>query len=132
MARVPWKRLASDLRDDEAGDAYHASLRRRLTNVEEGQRQLERELVEEMAGALGRSEAKVKQAVAELAAFEAGLDARTAAGEHVDAVALERHRALRTVALAKRRDLLIHREAIGMPPREELLAELYPIGPPRR
>lgn len=63
--------------------------------------EVQRELLEEMAGALGRAEQRVKEAIATLARLERG----TAAW-----------RAQRERALTLRRDLAIHREALRFPP----------------
>lgn len=61
---------------------------------------VQRELLEEMAGALGRTERRLKEAVAALALLPHGSDA---------------WHAQRQRALSMRRDLEIHREALRFP-----------------
>jgi hypothetical protein len=63
--------------------------------------EVQRELLEEMAGALGRAERRVKEAIAALTTLERGSPAWHAQRER---------------ALALRRDLAIHREALRFPP----------------
>jgi hypothetical protein len=63
--------------------------------------EVQRELLEEMASALGRAERRLKEAIEALHRLEAGSDV---------------WRAQRERALALRRDLAIHREALRMPP----------------
>lgn len=75
---------------------------------------IQKELIEEMSGALGRAERRVTDAIAKLATLEPGTEA---------------HEAQRQIALRLRRDLVIHREALRFP-RDPTLNETYPI-PPR-
>ena len=62
--------------------------------------EVQRELLEEMAGALGRTERRVKETIAALAQLPRGSQA---------------WHAQRQRALALRRDLAIHREALRFP-----------------
>ena len=78
-----------------------------------------------MAYALGRSAAKVDHALLELELLEHELDARGSEEQREELQqAIE---AKRSEALARRRDLLIHREALGIR-RNDVLEKLYPIG----
>jgi hypothetical protein len=114
-----WKRLVEDLTARGHQSPHLDRLRERLPgrSVESGG--IEREILEEMAFSLGRAEAKVHVALLELEVMDR--DPATTA-EAFDAKRLEAVRALR--------DLLIQREALGFR-RNEDLAKLYPIPPPR-
>jgi len=104
MRQPPWKALVAELKDRGHESPYLDRLRARM-DVEQAQSSLEREIVQEIAAALGRSD-----------------DAeRTVAGAHFELV--------REEALRARHELLIHREAVGIR-RNDLLETLYPI-PPR-
>lgn len=84
---------------------------------------LQREIYAEMAYSLGRSEARVDYALLRLEV--AGREVETAApGER--RAAIETFNALRREALRARRDLLIHREAIGLPGNQRL-KKMYPV-----
>ena len=121
----PWQTLVRELRDSGFESPYLDRLRSRV-DVETAQEQLEKEIVREMALALGRSGEKVDVALLrlELAAKDV---AAAADGER--AVLVERFNALRDDALKARHELRIHREAVGIR-RNEGLDAMYPI-PPR-
>jgi len=91
---------------------------------------LELEIVQEMAGALGRTEDRLNLALAELELHRARYE--RARREHAGATRLrelaQAHDAQRTVAQARFRELMIHREAVGFR-RNQVLYELYPIPP---
>ena len=127
MRGKPWERLVRELRDEGFESPYLDRLRQRL-DPSEAQEQLEKEIVSEMAAALGRAEEKVLVALLELEragrAIEASSDERQR-GERI-----EHFNRLRAQALAARHELLIHREAIGIR-RNQILETLYPV-PPRR
>ena len=128
MRQPPWKTLVAELKDRGHESPYLDRLRARL-DVEQAHASLEQEILQEIASALGRTEAKLNYALLrlELAARELdearGSDARAACGARFDA--------LRTEALQARHELLFHREAVGIR-RNELLETLYPIPPRRR
>ncbi len=90
--------------------------------------QIEKEIVAEMANALGRSQDKVKAALARLE--EAGRAVDAASDGPARDARVARFNELRAVALRLRRDLLIHREAIGFRRNDHLERE-YPV-PPKR
>jgi hypothetical protein len=129
VSSSPWKSLIRDLRDDEARRPYLDDVRRRV-GVVEAHAELEREIAREIAAALGRSAAKVTDAMARLE--DAG---RAVAAAQLDADERDRRmarfNALRREALTARHELLIHREAVGMR-RNEALEIMYPIPAPLR
>src|SRR5689334_18613224 len=129
MRAPPWKSLARDLREDHVERPYLDDVRRRV-DVADAQAQLEREIVREIAAALGRSAAKVADAIARLAAAERAL-AGAPADPETRATLVARFNALGADALRARHELLIHREAIGIR-RNEALETMYPIPAPRR
>lgn len=123
MKDPPWKRLVEELKDQGYESVYLDRLRATL-DVEQQHGILEKEIIQEMAYALGRSAAKVDHALLELELLEAELEG-CPSGERGDAliVAIEEKRA---DALRLRRELLIHREALGIR-RNEVLETMYPI-----
>jgi hypothetical protein len=123
---TPWKSMASALYSG-AEVPYVEHLRAKVEPAAALQ-QIEKEIVAEMANALGRSQDKVKVALARLA--EAGQAVDAAPDGPVRQACVARFNELRTVALRLRRDLLIHREAIGFRRNDHLERE-YPV-PPKR
>ncbi|HEY6879392.1 MAG TPA: hypothetical protein VI299_15300 [Polyangiales bacterium] len=121
-SQPPWKKLASELQEQGVESRYLARITARVT-PEERLENLQAEIMQEIAGALGRSEDRVNLALAECELL-AARHAR-AAGEPRRALA-RAFNAQREVAKARLRDLLIHREAAGFR-RNQLLNELYPI-----
>ena len=123
------KRLASDLAAEGIESPYLARVLERVSPDQQFET-LQVEIAQEMAQALGRSEDRVNLALAELelrmARFQCAKRAAVATGE-LQALA-DAYNAQRTVAAARLRDLMIHREAIGFR-RNQLLQELYPIPP---
>jgi hypothetical protein len=121
------QRLAETLKADGPAAPQVERLRERL-GVAESQQALEREIAQEIAAALGRSGAKVEQALARLAEAGRALDA---ASDDVERRrCLERFEACRRAALTARHELLIHREAVGIR-RHKDLEQQFPI-PSRR
>jgi hypothetical protein len=114
-----WKRLVADLIEAGHESPYLDRLRDRLGMRSLSHRDLEREILEEMAYSLGRAEDKVNVALLELELLDR--DPATTA---------EAFNAKREDAVRALRDLIIHREALGFL-RHEALARHYPI-PPRR
>jgi hypothetical protein len=122
MAQPAWKKLASDLQEHGVDSRYIARIEARVT-PEEQLDNLQREIVQEIAGALGRSEDRVNLALAELELLAARY--RLASGSQRGELA-RAFNTQREVARARVRDLLIHREAAGFR-RNAILSELYPI-----
>lgn len=123
MEDPPWKRLVQELKDQGYESIYLDRLRASL-DVEQQHAILEKEIVQEMAYALGQSAAKVDHALLELELLRRELATSDSAEERE---ALRRAiDAKRDEALARRRDLLIHREALGIR-RNDVLEKLYPI-----
>lgn len=125
MIDRPWQTLVRELRDSGYESPYLNRLRRRV-DVETAQEQLEKEIMREIALALGRSGEKVDVALLRLEL--AAKDVATATDAE-RAPLVERFNALRADALKARHDLRIHREAVGIR-RNEGLDVMYPI-PPR-
>lgn len=112
-------------------EGYEAANLERLKatlDVEAQHRELEAEVHQEMAFALGRTGARLERA---LEALEAASQAVEAASAEDRGAALATFEAARQIALDARLDLLIHREAIGIGDNRDL-DDRYPIpsGPP--
>ena len=130
MKDPPWKRLVEELKDQGYESVYLDRLRASL-DVAQQHAILEKEIVQEMAYALGKSAAKVNHALLELELLQERLRADPTPEER-DAL-LEAFADKREEAVRLRRDLLIHREALGIR-RNQVLEQLYPIpqAPPLR
>ena len=126
MFERPWRSLVRDLSDSGFESPYLDRLRARV-DVETAQDDLEKEIVREIAIALGRSGEKVDVALLRLDIAARAVDAATCDEERAERVA--RFNALRLDALQARHELRIHREAVGIR-RNEGLETMYPI-PPR-
>ena len=123
MKEPPWKRLVEELKDEGYESIYLDRLRANL-DVEQQHGILEKEIVQEMAYALGKSAAKVDHALLELELLQNEIRQCTSPERRAN---LERAaRSKRNEALNRRRDLLIHREALGIR-RNDILEQLYPI-----
>ncbi|MEM8606614.1 MAG: hypothetical protein AAGF92_05890 [Myxococcota bacterium] len=126
MKDPPWKRLVEELKDQGYESIYLDRLRATL-DVRQQHAILEKEIVQEMAYALGRSAAKVDHALLELELLVRDLqDAQTQLRRSEVMNAFRRRR---EDAIRLRRDLLIHREAVGIR-RNDILERMYPIPPP--
>ena len=123
MKDPPWKRLVEELKDQGYESIYLDRLRASL-DVEQQHGVLEKEIVQEMAYALGRSAAKVDHALLELELLLRELN-RCGAAKPRDEL-MQAVKSKRDEAFKLRRELLIHREAIGIR-RNEILETLYPI-----
>ncbi len=128
MAQAPWRRLVTQLHDRGYQSPYLDRLRQRL-DVEQAQATLEQEIVQEIAGALGRTAAKLDHALLLLELAARDLDAAADDGERAACAA--RFEARRADALRARHELVIHREAVGIR-RNDVLEQLYPVPPRRR
>lgn len=135
MREPPWKTLVQDLKESGRESVYLDRLRDRLT-VASSQDELKKEILREMASALGRSEDKVNLALLRLERIEARIESlRLREGEapgwaqemdaEIDAFNEQRRQALHHLW-----ELTIHREALGLR-RNEILRDLYPL-PPRK
>jgi hypothetical protein len=122
----PWQSLIRELRDSGFESPYLDRLRARH-DVAAAQEELEKELIREMAEALGRSGEKVDVALLRLEVSGRALAAADDPAER-DRLAAE-FNALRNAALQARHELRIHREAVGIR-RNDCLDTQYPI-PPR-
>jgi hypothetical protein len=127
VREAPWSRLVRELKDTGYESPYLDRLRARLDPSEAVSR-LETEIVQEMAQALGRTEDKLNYALLRLELAARAIDTATDALVRYDRV--KEFNALRDEAIDARRNLQIHREAIGIR-RNRMLDDLYPI-PPRR
>lgn len=117
MAREPaWKKLVEELTRDGYESPYLDRLLARV-DPEQALEDVEREIVQEMAASLGRAEERVNHALLELELADRRGDSD------------EEWRAIRDRAERLRRDLQIHREALGLLENKHLEA-YYPI--PRR
>lgn len=123
MREPPWKRLVEELKDQGYQSVYLDRLRATL-DVEQQHAILEKEIVQEIAFALGQSAAKVDHALLELELIERELGTEADPGRR--RLLAASHEAKRKEALQRRRDLLIHREAIGIR-RNGCLEKMYPI-----
>jgi hypothetical protein len=128
MAREPsWRTLVRELTAAGHESIYLDRLRRRL-DVAQAQASLEKEIIGEMAAALGRAEDKLNTSLLRLEIAARALDdADPSDREHRAAVYDARH----AEAMRARWELVIHREAVGIW-RNDLIEQLYPIPPPRR
>ena len=122
----PWQSLVRELRDNGHESPYLDRLRARY-DVAVAQEELEREIIHEMAAALGRSGEKVDVALLRLELAGRALAAATDAHERERLVVA--FNARRDEALKARQELRIHREAVGIR-RNDALDREYPI-PPR-
>jgi hypothetical protein len=127
VREAPWTKLVRELKDSGYESPYLDRLRARLDPTEAFAR-LETEIVQEMAYALGRTGEKLDYALLRLELAARAIDA--APDERERAARVRTFNALRVEAIAARRDLLIHREAVGIR-RNKMLDDLYPI-PPKR
>lgn len=123
MHEPPWKALVIRLRDEGYESQYLDRLRT-VMPVESHQTALEHEIRQEMASALGRTEAKVNAALLELELAERALEKAVSDAEIQ--TARTQFVTARGVALQARLDLRIHREALGIRQNPELELR-YPI-----
>ncbi len=127
MGDQVWKNLLEILTDSELSSPYLDRLRSRIDIAQERQ-SLERELVQEIAQALGRAEDKINLALLQLEILNAKIESESDQRRYTALV--DEYNRQRDVARRALRDLTIHREALGMY-RNKQLVEIYPI-PPRK
>jgi hypothetical protein len=118
-----WKKLVDDLRARGHESPYLDRLRERLP-VGGAVADLQREILQEMASALGRAEDKVNVALLELEVEGKALDAM-APTDPSRPKSIARFDELRERALRALWELRVHREALGLR-RHDKLAELLP------
>jgi hypothetical protein len=126
MRDAPWRTLVRDLTAASYESPYLDRLRQRLDTTASHE-SLEREIVAEMAAALGRAEDKLNAALLRLELAAKALAAADRADERSDAARV--FDARRDAALRARWELVVQREAVGIR-RNEIVERLYPI-PPR-
>ncbi len=122
----PWQALVRELRDTGYESPYLDRLRARY-DVYAAQEELEKEIIREMAAALGRAGEKVDYALLRLELTGKALAAATDPAERARHAAA--FNALRAEAITARYELRVHREAVGIRRNADLDRD-YPI-PPR-
>lgn len=122
-----WKNLVESLSNSELSSPYLDRLRSRI-DIAQGRQNLERELIQEIAQALGRAEDKINFALLQLDILDAKIERESDASRRRSLV--EAFNRQREVARRALRDLTIHREALGLYGNKQLLT-IYPI-PPRK
>jgi hypothetical protein len=111
-------------RSDRLGiDSVHADRLRKRVHSVYGHGDLYAEMVEEMASALGRTASRVDAAI-----LECEIQARQAGQSPGDSAAVAAYEAAREKARRARRDLFIHREALGLFDHRPV-EQAYPIPP---
>jgi hypothetical protein len=120
-----WRSLVRQLTDAGYESPYLDRLKARV-DVAQAQASLEKEIVAEMAAALGRAEDKLNAALLRLEL--AGKDLAAAAPDERRAQAIV-FDARRADALQARWELVIQRESVGIV-RNDVIERMYPI-PPR-
>jgi hypothetical protein len=126
MPDAPWRSLVSELMDAGYQSPYLDRLRRRV-DITQSRDSLEKEIIREMAAALGRAEDKLNAALLRLELAERAL--RDASGSDDRRRRIDEFNLHRAAALHARWELVIQRESVGIR-RNEILETLYPI-PPR-
>ncbi|MFK7989888.1 MAG: hypothetical protein AB8I08_27965 [Sandaracinaceae bacterium] len=120
MASEPvWKSLVDQLVDEGYESEYLTRLRETY-DVQAPRESIEREILQEMAAALGRTEMKVNVKLLELEILGKRLESRPG---RASALAYNQKR---DEALRARRDLLIHRDALHFR-RDRQLEQRYPV-----
>lgn len=136
MSEPPWKKLVLDLKDSGLQSPYLERLRARLPSATCGHHDLAREVLQEMASALGRAEDKVNAALLRLELSGRAIDELASARQRGERWRREADRRVaefnreREVAERLLWELRVHREAVGFR-HEADLGAYYPI-PPRR
>jgi hypothetical protein len=127
MWEPPWKTLVRNLTETGFESPYLERLRARVDATPD-HRSLERELLQEMARALGRACDKVNLGLLELQLTERRIEEASDAVERTRLVGHFNRQRLRVQGFL--RELVIHREALGMFHNDHLKKE-YPV-PPRK
>jgi hypothetical protein len=128
MWKPPWMSLVESLTDTGFESPYLDRLRSRVDATPDRQ-SLEKEILQEMARSLGRSADKVDAAFLTMEVIEKRLDDSPDAAERADWItAFNRQR---DEARRLLRELIIHREALGMRHNGHL-RKIYPIPPAKK
>lgn len=127
MRAPPWKTLVRELSRSGFESPYLDRLKRKV-DVELATEELEKEIVQEMASALGRAGDKVDYALLRLDLVARAIEEAPTPQERREKIA--RWNELREEAIEARYELRIHREAVGIR-QNRVLESMYPI-PPRR
>ena len=126
MARdFAWRNLVRELTDAGYESPYLDRLKARV-DVAQAQSSLEKEIIAEMASALGRAEDKLNAALLRLELAGKDLEKAAPAERPARAIVFDARRA---DALQARWELVIQRESVGIL-RNEVIERMYPI-PPR-
>ena len=159
--RPAWERLAERLRpgndvsigggeerngEEVAASAYLERIRTArgggFTSIHDGVKEMQEELQEEIAMALGRTALSADAAYALLASSSVRVEAaaeatrRAAKGDRDAAMRAETEAraaftAARSEAIRRRTELLIHRQAVGFKTKNhDMIAKFYPVPPP--
>ncbi len=128
MRAPPWKSLVRDLSNSGFESPYLERLKRKV-DIELATEELEKEIVQEMASALGRAGDKVDYALLRLDLIARAIDTEPTPQDRRRQVA--EWNALREEAIEARYELRIHREAIGIR-QNRVLESMYPIPARRR
>jgi hypothetical protein len=120
-----WRNLVRQLTDAGYESPYLDRLKARVDPAQ-AQSSLEKEIVAEMAAALGRAEDKLNAALLRLELAAKDLDAAASDERIPTAIVFDARRA---DALQARWELVIQRESVGIV-RNEVIERMYPI-PPR-
>ncbi len=123
MRGPPWKTLVRDLSDAGCKSPYLERLERRV-DVEVATEELEKEIVQEMATALGHAGGKVDYALLRLDVIAQAIEVGTSPPER--RACIGQWNALRAEAIEARYQLRIHREAVGIR-QNHVLEAMYPI-----
>jgi hypothetical protein len=127
MPELVWKSLLESLTDAGIESPYLDRVRSRV-DVAQGRLRLEREILQEIAQALGRAEDEVNLALAQFQLMDAQIEREC--DDRKRTALIESFNRQRDLARHALLDLVIHREALGSY-RNEQLAAIYPI-PPRK
>lgn len=126
MGKPTWKAIVENLKLGGTGSGYDERLPPGAVN--DGVGAIQREVIEEMSGALRRSARRIERALVELSKLDDEI--RSANGRKRRLELVESFNTVRKEALDARKNYLIQREAIGFF-RNEAVLEQYPI-PPKR
>jgi len=127
-----WRRLAEKIKDDDlAADSVYLARLRKNHDPRDHIEKLEEEVLEEIAGALGRTAAKTDYAFFVMDRAERLLDAASHPREQ-NRLAREFNQA-RLNAEKARRELMIHRQAVGFTiGNQKSVEKKWALPPPRR
>jgi len=122
----PWERLAKQLKDEGYESKYLNRLQKKVSSLEAEIDELEKEILQETACALRKTEDKVNYALLRLEV--SGREINRAETSEERKHHIKEFNKIRLEALDARRDLTIHREAVGMRIRNwDRMQTLYPI-----